>query len=144
MTELQNVHENAEQRDVVKAGSERAFGIVFACVFATIGSFPLFSGDQLRLWAVGVSAVFLTSAFALPTVLRPLNMLWFRFGMLLHKIINPLVMGLLFFLTVTPIAFIMRLMGKDPLNRRFEPTVSSYWIKRDAGAPHPETMRRQF
>ena len=144
MTYSSGFHENFGQRNDVKIGSERTFGIVFAVVFVLIGAFPLIGGHAPRLWALGVGGIFLIAAFAFPAALRPLNIVWYRFGMLLHKIVNPLVMGLLFFITVTPIALIMRLVGKDPLNRQFDPNVSSYWVEREPDDLQPETMRRQF
>ena len=144
MAEFHNTHEDFGQRDKLKEGSERVFGIVFAIVFLVISCFPLISEEPLRVWALLISIFFSVAVFAFPTVLKPLNIMWFRFGMLLHKIVNPLVMGLLFFLTVVPIGLIMRLIGKDPLNLRFDPDLSSYWIERDVGDPQPETMRRQF
>ncbi len=144
MADLENTHEHFATHDAVKAGSERAFGFVFAAVFAIVGLLPLWSGAGIRPWALAVAAAFIAAAFIAPKVLRPLNLLWFRFGLVLHKIVNPLVMGLLFFVTVTPIALIMRISGKDPLNRRFEPDAASYWTSRAAGDPAPESMRRQF
>ena len=144
MTDSSGFHEDYDQRNDVNVGSERTFGIVFAVVFVLIGAFPLIGGHAPRLWALGVGVIFLIAAFAFPAALRPLHIVWYRFGMLLHKIVNPLVMGLLFFITVTPIALIMRLVGKDPLNRQFDPNVSSYWVEREPGDLQPETMRRQF
>ena len=144
MTDSSGFHEDYGQRNDANVGSERTFGIVFAVVFVLIGAFPLIGGHAPRLWALGVGVIFLITAFAFPAALRPLNIVWYRFGMLLHKIVNPLVMGLLFFITVTPIALIMRLVGKDPLNRQFDPNVSSYWVEREPGDLQPETMRRQF
>ena len=144
MTDSSEFHEDYGQRNDVNVGSERTFGIVFAVVFVLIGAFPLIGGHAPRLWALGVGVIFLIAAFAFPAALRPFNIVWYRFGMLLHKIVNPLVMGLLFFITVTPIALIMRLVGKDPLNRQFDPNVSSYWVEREPDDLQPETMRRQF
>ena len=144
MTDSSGFHEDYGQRNDVNVGSERTFGIVFAVVFVLIGAFPLIGGHAPRLWALGVGVIFLIAAFAFSAALRPLNIMWYRFGMLLHKIVNPLVMGVLFFITVTPIALIMRLVGKDPLNRQFDPNVSSYWVEREPGDLQPETMRRQF
>jgi len=106
-------HEDFSREDTVKVGSEKAFGIVFAVVFAIIG-------------------------------LRPLNLVWFRFGLLLHKVVNPLVMGFLFFSTVLPIAIILRMVGKDPLHRKFDAAAETYWIKRDPPGPEPDSMRHQF
>jgi len=144
MTKPKGLHEDFRREDSAKAGSERDFGIVFAVVFAVIGLWPLWNGDPLRLWALIVAAIFLTAAFVLPVALRPLNRLWFLFGLALHKIVNPLVMGLLFYLTVTPTALIMRAVGKDPMHRRFDRQAKSYWIERDPAGPAPETMRQQF
>ena len=144
MSKAQQFHEEFDARDQINAGSERSFGIVFAVVFAIVGLFPLWNSEDVRVWALVVAGLFLVLGFAVPAALRPLNLLWFRFGLLLHKIVNPLIMALLFYVTVTPIALIMRMLGKDPLNRQFDPSVSSYWIKRDPDELQPETMRRQF
>ena len=144
MARQQGFHEDFEQAEVVRAGSERSFGIVFAVVFTFIGLAPLMGDGDMRLWALYTGGGFLAAALTFPKMLAPLNQLWFRFGMLLHKIVNPLIMGLLFYLTVTPIALIMRMAGKDPLCRRLDPDADSYWIKRDPAGPAPETMRNQF
>lgn len=144
MPKSQAFHEDFGREDGPKPGSERSFGIVFAVVFAIIGLAPLLDGVPLRLWALAVAGIFLAAGLFLPAVLRPLNRLWFLFGMALHKVMSPLVMGLLFFLTVTPIALIMRIAGKDSLNRRFDAEAKSYWVERDPAGPEPKTMRRQF
>ena len=144
MTEHKGFHEDFGREDGPKPGSERSFGIVFAVVFVLIGSWPLFDGGPFRLWALAGAGIFLAAGLFFPTPLRPLNRLWFIFGMALHKVMSPLVMGLLFYLTVTPIALIMRIVGKDPLTRRFDPRAKSYWIERDPAGPAPETMRQQF
>lgn len=127
----------------VEMGSERSFGIVFAVVFAIIAFWPvLFHGGSVRLWALAVAAVFLVVAFAAPQVLKPLNRLWFLFGLLLSKIISPIVMGIIFFVTVTPIGLIRRMKNPDPLNQAFDADAPSYWITRDASAQ--TTMKKQF
>ncbi len=144
MSGSQGTHESFQPESEVQAGSERSFGIVFTVVFAIVGALPLWSGGPVRFWALAVAALFLIAAFAAPRLLRPLNLLWFRFGLMLHAVVNPLVMGLLFFLTVTPIALIMRLMGKDPLHLGFNADAQSYWVERDPDEMAPETMRRQF
>jgi len=144
MSESQETHESFRSETDVQAGSERSFGIVFAIVFAIVGAVPLWSGAPVRIWALVVAALFLVAAFAAPKLLRPLNLLWFRFGLLLHAVVNPLIMGLLFFLTVTPIAFIMRWTGKDPLHRKFDAAARSYWVERNSDELTPGTMRRQF
>ena len=95
-------------------------------------------------YALVVAAAFGGFALAAPGVLAPLNKLWLKFGLLLHHIINPLVMGLLFFGVITPMALIVRLLGKDLLRLRFDAQAKSYWIPREPPGPAPDTMRHQF
>lgn len=144
MAEPQGFHETFERTGEVKTGSERAFGVVFAAVFFLIGLWPLLEGAGPRFWALALAALFLAAAFFAPGALTPFNKLWFRFGMLLHRIVNPLVMALLFYLTVTPIALIVRLSGKDSLRLKFDRAAKSYWIERAPPGPAPETLRNQF
>jgi len=101
-------------------------------------------GGAVRIWALVAGAMFVSAAVVVPVVLRPLNRLWFVLGMALHKVVNPLVMGFLFYLTVTPMALLMRLAGKDPLRLKFDRQAKSYWIKRQPAGPAPESMRHQF
>lgn len=130
--------------DDVKLPSERSFAHVFAVVFAIIGLIPLLHGGSVRPWSLGVAALFLVLGYAAPTLLRPLNKLWFKFGLLLHAIINPLVLGAMFFLAVTPMALVMRLAGKKLLNMQYDPSAKSYWIERQPPGPSPQSVRRQF
>lgn len=137
-------HETRQRTEDVKLGSERAFGIVFAVVFAIIALWPLIGGNTPRIWALVIAAAFLAVSLIRPRVLRPLNLLWFRFGMLLHRIISPVILGLMFFVSVTPIALLMRVFGKDPLRLKFDPEAESYWITRDPPGPEPESLKNQF
>ncbi|WP_137111383.1 SxtJ family membrane protein [Rhodobacter sp. SY28-1] len=126
----------------VEIGSPRSFGIVFAVVFAIVALFPFWHGNAPRIWALVVCAVFGGLALARPSVLDPLNRLWFHFGMLLSKIISPIVMGIIFFGTVTPTAWVMRARGRDLLSQQIDKDAKSYWIKVE---PTPESsMRKQF
>lgn len=127
-----------------KAGSERSFGIVFACVFALLGLVPWVLGHGLRLWALIVAVLFLAAAFLAPRLLAPLNRLWFKFGLLLHHIVNPIVMALIFFGAVLPTALMVRLFGKDLLRLKRDDAAQSYWIERDPPGPEPQSMTRQF
>jgi len=138
------LHESYAHSDTVKAGSERMFGLVFMAVFVLMGLWPLWAGQPVKIWALAAAGGFLAAALIAPKLLRPLNLAWFKFGLLLHKIVNPIVMGLLFFLTVTPMAIIFRLTGKDLLNRKFEPEAETYWIRRDPPGPAPDSMKNQF
>lgn len=144
MAKPTNLHEDYHRKDDIKVGGEKSFGIVFAVVFTIIGLWPLWGASAPRWWALIVAGIFLVAGFVAPKLLRPLNLLWFRFGMLLHKIVNPLVMGLVFFVTVTPTGLIFRLLGKDPLRLKLEPDAESYWIKRDPPGPDGPSMSNQF
>ncbi len=121
------VHEVFQSREAVRTASNRSFGIVFTVVFALIGAAPLIGGGAIRWWAVAIGALFLALSLLRPRILAPLNRLWTRFGLLLHHIVNPLVMGFLFFLVVTPIGLLMRAVGKRPLNIALDPDANSYW-----------------
>ncbi|MEQ8711242.1 MAG: SxtJ family membrane protein [Rhodospirillales bacterium] len=125
-------------------GSERSFAIVFAVVFIIIGCFPLLYGGGLRLWSLGIAVAFLAAGFLCPVILRPLNRLWFQIGLLMHRVVNPVIMGLIFFLAVTPTGLIMRALGKDPLRRAFDRDAGTYWIERNPPGPDPQSMKNQF
>ena len=144
MADKNGFHEDLGHCDEIRVGSPRAFGFVFAVFFSIVALWPLLNSAPIRLWAAGVAGAITAAAVFNPNLLQPMNRLWFRFGMLLHKIVNPLVMAFLFFLTVTPIAIIFRLIGKDPLNRKPDPTCASYWIERDPKELSPESMKNQF
>ncbi len=126
--------------DDIKIGSNRSFGIVFFVVFLIIAIYPLINGDELKLWSLIISIIFLFLGLVNSKILNPLNKLWFKFGIFLGKIISPLVMGIIFFLVVTPIGLLMRLLNKDLLNLRFNNN-SSYWIEKT----EPKSkMKNQF
>ena len=134
-------HEDLQREDIVKLGSERRFGQVFAAVFAIAGLITFWhSHAYWPAWFVA-SAVTLALAYAAPDWLRGPNRLWMKFGLLLKRIIQPIVMALLFFVAVTPIALIMRLKRADLLRLKFEKGQGTYWLKRDR-APNP--MNKQF
>lgn len=139
------MQEHGLDKDPEGPGSERSFGIVFTVVFAILGSLPLLHGEiRFHYWLLGISAGFLVVTFTYPKLLAPLNLVWFKFGMLLAKIMNPLIMGLLFFIVVTPMALMLKLFGKDPMRRKLDPKASSYWVVRDPAGPDEGSMSRQF
>lgn len=138
------MHESLKDKDEVQVGTEKSFGIVFAAVFAIIGIWPLIHGLPVRWWSLVVAVLFLVAAYVAQPLLKPLNLLWFKFGLLLYKVVNPVVMGLLYFTTIVPVGLLMRIVGKDPLNRAFDANARSYWIERDPPGPEPESMKNQF
>ena len=127
----------------IDVGSERGFGFVFAAVFAVFSLWPLTGSGAVRIWALAVAALFLATALARPNILRPLNRVWFRFGLLLGRIVSPIVMAVVFSVAITPTALIMRALGKDLLRLKFDPDAESYWIRRADDGPMG-SMKDQF
>ena len=128
------------QNKEIKLPSNRSFGIVFFTVFLIVCLYPLVNSESIRVWSLIISIIFLVLGLLNSKILAPLNKLWFKFGILLGKIVSPLIMGIIFFLVVTPIGFIMRLLGKDLLNLKYNKK-KSYWIEKSG----PKSkMKNQF
>ena len=126
--------------DDIKIGSNRSFGLVFSIVFLIIAIYPLINSEGLRVWSLIIAIIFLVLGLINSKILTPLNKLWFKFGILLGRIVSPIIMGIIFFLVVTPIALIMRIIGKDLLNLKFNKN-KSYWIEKSG----PKSkMKNQF
>ena len=126
--------------DDIQISSNKSFGIVFFVVFLVIATHPLINGGELRLWSLVISLIFLLLGLVNSKFLNPLNKLWFKFGILLGKVFSPVIMGIIFFLIVTPIGLLMRLLNKDLLNLKFNYN-STYWIEKT----EPKTkMKNQF
>ena len=128
----------------IKVGSERSFGYVFAVAFSLLTFVPLLHGGSPVYWLLGVGAAFLVVTLIRPSILRPLNILWFKFGMLLAKIVQPIVMAAVFFLVVAPIGLVMRAFGKDLLRKKMGPDIPTYWQDRDAEKDRMGSMKDQF
>ena len=124
----------------IKISSNRSFGIVFFIFFLIVSIFPLFKNEDIRIWAVIVAIIFLILGLLNSSVLSPLNKIWFKFGILLGNFISPIIMGLVFFIVVTPTAFLMRAFGKDLLNLK-KNNKKSYWIEK---SPIKSKMKDQF
>ena len=126
--------------DDIKKSSNRSFGIVFFVVFFLIAIYPILDQGDIRFWSLIISILFLILGLLNSKILSPLNKIWFKFGIFLGKIVSPLVMGIIFFLVVTPIGFLMRLLKKDLLNLKFN-NENTYWIKKTG----PKSkMKNQF
>ena len=124
----------------IKISSNKSFGIVFFVVFLLIGLYPLTHGENVRIWSLIISCIFLVLGFLNSSILTPFNLLWFKFGILLGKLISPIIMGFVFFLVVTPIGLIMRLFKKDLLKLK-KNNAKSYWIERSINETN---MKNQF
>ena len=140
----QSTHEVFSRDEEIVAGSDRSFGLVMAAALAAVTLLNGWHAGRLWPWTGGMAALLLAAALLRPSVLHPLNLIWLKFGLLLHKVVNPVVMALLFYGTVLPTGLVMRLKGRDLLRLKREPDAVSYWIVRDPPGPSPETMRDQF
>ena len=123
-----------------KKENNKSFGILFFIIFLLIALWPLLNSEFIRMWALGIASIFLVLGFINSKILTPVKKSWFKLGEILGKIIAPIVMGLIYFLIITPIGLLMRLVGKDVLNLKFNKN-DTYWIKR---AKNINTMKRQF
>jgi hypothetical protein len=134
----------AAHDDAAGPGSDRSFGVVMAVAFAAIAAFKLWRGSPSWWVWLAIAVMFAVAALLRPQWLRPLNSLWYRFGLLLHAIVSPIVMAAMFFGAILPIGLLMRLFGNRPLTPRFEPDANSYWVLRRDGTPAPGSMKNQF
>lgn len=124
----------------VKISSNKSFGIVFSVVFFIIAIFPILNNDNIRVWSLVISLIFLVLGLINSKLLSPLNKIWFKFGLILSKVVSPIIMGIIFFLVVTPIGILMRILKKDLLNLKYN-NKNTYWIKKK----EPESkMKNQF
>ena len=126
--------------DNFKINSNRSFGVVFFAVFLIISLYPLIHSEDLRIWSLIISFVFLILGLTNSIIITPFNLLWFKFGVLLGKFTSPIILGLVFFLVITPIGIIMRLLNKDLLNLK-KNNHSSYWIKKST---QKTNMKNQY
>ena len=115
---------------ITEKSSEKSFGVIFSIVFLIVSLYPLINSEGLRIWALVVSTIFFLIAFVAPKVLVLPNKLWFKFGLLLGSIIAPIIMAMVYFITVVPTGIIMRLLGKDLLKQKLDNNAKSYWIER--------------
>ena len=138
------LHEDFSREEHVQAGSDRGFGLVFAGFFGILTAFSLWHHSWAWHWTLPVAVAFLVVALIVPKILAPLNRLWLKFGLLLYKVMNPLILGLLFFVTIMPIGLVMRAFGKDFLRLKLDRNAKTYWIDRDPPGPPPQSMRNQF
>jgi len=139
-------HETLTSDETVKPPSEKSFGITFAVVFGLIAAW-LYWRKHVPIWSVLAAAAalfFLAAGFLRPQVLRPINLVWLKFGLLLHKIVNPIVMGILFFVVFTPMGFIMRIAGRDLLSLKRDSAATSYWSPRQSSTEVEASMKNQF
>ena len=125
----------------IRIGSNRNFGLVFFFVFLIVSLLPLLKEEPFRIWSIVIAIIFLILGLMNSKLLTPLNKLWFKFGLFLGYLVSPIVMGIVFFLVITPTGFVMKIMGKDLLNKNKDNDKKSYWINR---SKTKSTMKQQF
>jgi hypothetical protein len=128
---MNTTHEDFGAKTVRRGPSDRNFGFVFTAAFLLFGLVPLRHGRPVRAWCLAVSGAFLLVTIVRPSLLHTANRLWVKLGLLLGRIVNPIVTGLLFYLVFTPAAMIMRWAGKDPMRLRMDKDAKTYWQPRE-------------
>jgi hypothetical protein len=140
----QQSHESFARNETSVPGSNRSFGIVMAVALTLLALINYWHDGRSWPWTAGLAGLFLATAWLYPAALGPLNSVWFKFGLLLHRLVSPVIMALLFYGTIVPIGLMMRALGKDMMRLKRAPGSGSYWIVRQPPGPAPETMKDQF
>ena len=138
------MHENLDRLEEIKVSSNRSFGMVFTLVFLVVGIWQISAEKSLGWYFFASAILFFIVAITFPSLLGPFNRAWFKFGLLLGQAVNPVILGLVFFLVVTPIGIVRRLLGKDSLHLKTKPNLKSYWIDRNPPGPKLGSMTKQF
>jgi hypothetical protein len=138
------LHESFDREEKVAGSSDRGFGYVFAGFFTLVAIVRWWKGQGGAGWFAAAAVAMLLVALLRPSLLAPFNRLWTKLALLISKVMNPVIMGIMFFLVVAPIGLIMRAFGKRPLALAFDPAAKSYWIERTPPAPLPGSMKNQF
>jgi hypothetical protein len=140
----QSTHEDLLREKQNNPSSERSFAVVMAVTFFLVGGINWWHDGRVWRGLGIISALFVVLGYFWPTVLKPFNWLWFKFGLLLHALISPIVMSIVFYGAVLPVGLAMRVTGKDLLRLKLEPDRNSYWIKRQPPGPEPKSLKDQF
>lgn len=137
-------HEDYSRETEIEGSSNRSFGTVFAIAFMVVGIWPLLTGNGIRIWSILAAAAILGIALAAPHWLTIPNRLWTKLGLMLSRVVSPIVTAIFFYAVLSPYGIAMRFFRKDPLRLKFERDVPTYWISRDPPGPGPKTMKNQF
>jgi hypothetical protein len=138
------VHEDLSRAPKVQPSSDRGFGLVFVAFFGLLALWPLVHSRPWHPWALGAALAILIVAVNRPSLLHPANVVWTGLSGVLAKIMNPLVLGIMFVVVFIPARIFLLISGKDPLGRRWERKSASYWIKRDPPGPAPDSIRHPY
>lgn len=139
-----HLHEDLSRQSAEEKSSERELGITFAAILSIIGFVRLYQGHDWWATCLSAAVIFLFLAFFWVAPLRPINRLWYRFGLLMFHMVNPIIMGIIFFVTIFPIGLLMRILGKDQLKLKFNRGAETYWEKRGPSTTASQGMKNQF
>jgi len=139
-----HTHERYSDHEIALPSSNRSFGLVIATVCAVLTLINVWHVGRAWPWTGAMAAFFFAFAWFRPAALSPFNWIWFKFGLLLHKVVNPVVMALVFFGTVLPTGLVIRALGRDPLRLKWLPNANTYWIERRPPGPARASMKDQF
>ena len=137
-------HEHLGRKEALQASSDRGFGYVFAGFSVLVAALSLYQGGTHWPYWLAAAVVFALAAFLRPGLLAPLNRMWTKLGLILFAVVSPVVLAIVYYACITPIGWLMRLTGKDPLRLRFEPESESYWVSRQPPGPTPDSFMNQF
>ena len=137
-------HESTNHSEVIEPGSDRSFGLVVGGILSVIGIYQFFAGSGLSVWILGLGMTLVLVGVIAPRMLHPLNIAWTHLGILLGKVATPVVMFLVYVISVVPTGLILRLMRKDLLRLKPASGDASYWIVRTPPGPPPESLKDQF
>jgi hypothetical protein len=144
MKNISSLHSDCSRQRSAKSPSDRSFGFVFTIVFGLVGLWPLVQLKEPHWSLLYLAVITLSLASFRPVLLAPFNIVWTKFGLLLHKVSNPLIMGVIYFFVVTPTGLILRILRKDILNLKWNDHAKSYWVLQNSSGRSRESMRNQF
>lgn len=139
-----STHETVVRDEVIEPGSDRSFGLIVGGILSAIGLYQYFTGSMLYLWFLIPGVLLVLAGLAIPAVLHPLNVGWMKLGLLLGRIVTPIVMLLVYLISIVPIGLLLRASGKDLLSLKQGHDQQTYWVERTPPGPPPESLKDQF
>jgi hypothetical protein len=127
-----------------KVASNRSFGLLLCVIFFVVALIGYLTGDRIPVLWGALTAIFLTTSLLIPRVLAPVKRLWLKLGGVISIAVGPIALGLVYVIVMVPVGILIRLLGKDLLSLKHDPSTPSYWITRSSGSPAPNSLRDQF
>ena len=138
------MHENLKRKNNLVTPSDRSFGLVITSACVIVALYPLIATRTPHWWLLVVAAILFVLSLVKPNLLTPFNRIWTRFGLILGKFVNPIVLGLMYYLIIFPLALVLKLFGRDQMQRKFNSELETYWQNREPPGPTPGSMQNQY